>query len=114
MYSQVAGFSDAHVAADIFKDTAYGQGGIQVCMHQDFTDHGRGSRLAVSAADSHRHVIMLHNLPHKLPSGQTGEIFLMGGNVFRIVRQDGAGIHKTVNVTVQIFGALPVEYTDAL
>ncbi len=111
---KITGFSYTHIAPDILQYAADGQSGIQVSLEQNLADHGGGSGLAMGAADGNGHLVIFHNLSHKLSPGEAGKLFFMGGNVFGIIRKNGAGKNHAIDGVSHIFGALSIKYLNPL
>ena len=68
----------------------------------------------MGAADAYGDTVVFHDLTHKLPSGETGDVPLLDGDVLRVVGMDGAGEDCTVNILWNVLSPLSDVDGDAL
>ena len=98
--------ADPDIAPDRRQDPSDRQGGVRPCGKQDLGEHGGGGRLAVCAADSDRKAVVAHELTQKLRPCQGRDLHFLHSFILRIVRMNGGGEDRQVDVFRDVFSPL--------
>ena len=104
--NKISPAADPDIAPDRRQDPSDRQGGVRSCGKQDLGEHGGGGRLAVCAADSDRKAVVAHELTQKLRPCQGRDLQFLHSFILRIVRMNGGGEDRQVDVFRDVFSPL--------
>ena len=91
-------FSQMEISMDAVQHTAYGNGGVFLCCHHHFRNHGCGGCFSVGTGYCNCCFVISHNLAQQLCSRQAGNSQTDDLCQFRMVFMDGSGIYHHINL----------------
>ena len=106
---KVIRMTDPDVASYGRKDASHADGGIQIRLQQDLTEHGCSGGFAMGSGYGDGKTVILHDLSQELCPGQHGKTQGNGPCVFRVVRMNGCRIDHKTGAFFNIGCALSVE-----